>query len=205
MFAVGVGLWQFGYLDGLFSGSSMAKSHRPESEDHAQLVNPSGAEQATELDHTEGRTNDSDSAGGSETQPETGKNEAVVDREDSSQAAPAEAVIVNPESMTTPDVKPAGSPVASSPRTVFAVHIASFRDQDKTEQYIASIADVAPEHFSRVYPGQGSDWYRIYLGPYQRQAEATAVAERLKESGRIQYFNITRVRATNLVEMPEDQ
>jgi type II secretory pathway predicted ATPase ExeA/cell division septation protein DedD len=198
-------LWQLGYLEGIFpSGSPTGTGVFPgpvveEQEAHPSLE-PAKQEIAQESSSKDDASNVPEPEGTvDEGLPEEAK-ETVIAVQVSPTLPVTEQSPAVDNGVNKEEVEKTSAPTPQKETAVFAAHIASFRDMEKTTKYLESISDVAPNSFFRIFPGQGRDWYRIYLGPFKDQGETEAVAGRLKEMGKIPYFNVIRMTDADLIE-----
>lgn len=79
--------------------------------------------------------------------------------------------------------------IPSSPSR-FAVHIASFRTQEKADLIMDQVRPFASNLFSEDSLVDGIRWYRVYLGPYSTREDAKNAISDLDGLGEISYHTI---------------
>lgn len=89
-----------------------------------------------------------------------------------------------------PAVSAATMPV---PAEAWAVHVVSFRTEDRALTYMRDLARHASAAFHRFELVNGVGWYRVYVGPYPTRAAALEDARRMSEESGFTYFKIVRL------------
>lgn len=84
------------------------------------------------------------------------------------------------------------APVAPADDGPTSVHVFSFTTQDRAETARIKFDHGGLPTFVSREPGIGGRvWYRVYLGPFEKRADAEAVVDSLKRTGRIEYHSYT--------------
>ncbi len=99
--------------------------------------------------------------------------------------APADSAMADsPVTPTATDAQPAEN---------WAVHVVSFRTEDRALTYVRELALHSPAAFHRFELVNGVGWYRVYVGPYPSRAAALDDARRMSTDSGFTYFKIVRL------------
>jgi cell division septation protein DedD len=82
---------------------------------------------------------------------------------------------------------------AAAPAAGYAVHVHSFRDQERSNADLAQLRDRGYPCFSRLHDIQGVTWFRVYVGLYPTLEAAQAVARELQAEGRYPYSLVVKI------------
>ena len=124
---------------------------------------------------------------------ETGDNSEKPDPEKTSpdpQEA-ATAIATNPE--PEPQVRVPAEVVADDIVENIYIHISSFRTPERAQSLVKRFGNTGPGAVYLKREVRGSDWYRVYLGPYGNAEDAYHDALKLKQDGSISFYRITQI------------
>jgi general secretion pathway protein A len=105
-------------------------------------------------------------------------------------ADPVPAAPAEPEPQATePEAEPEPEPEPQAPE-FFEAHIASFRTRDRAVGLYEKIKPLTDKVFMRDILANGSNWYRVYLGPFDDQKEIEGLFEQVKAVTPVPYFRV---------------
>jgi len=92
------------------------------------------------------------------------------------------------------EAAPAPEPVVQAivpAGTHYGIHVSSFHEQERAAALVTRWMGEGYPAFIRTRLVDGSDWHRVYLGPFATAEEARAAARDLKSEGRIAYYMVS--------------
>jgi cell division septation protein DedD len=97
-----------------------------------------------------------------------------------------------PEELTAPPSGAAVSPppaglsgATDDPLFPFRVHVASFRTESKVQEMVQALRDRKLDAWFEP-PPPGEEWYRVFVGRFATEADASAYAEWLVQNGLVE-------------------
>jgi cell division septation protein DedD len=75
----------------------------------------------------------------------------------------------------------------SDQKSVF-LHVSSFKEKENARQTVQSLINKGLKAFMVEEEVSGSNWFRVYIGEFENEAEARKEGQELKEKGIIDYF-----------------
>jgi type II secretory pathway predicted ATPase ExeA len=91
---------------------------------------------------------------------------------------------------------PAPTPLADGTGEIF-IHISSFRTPDRAQTMVRKMEGRGPGVLYLKRDIRGTDWYRVYMGPFANLEDAYHDALKLKQEGAISYYRVTRIDAND--------
>jgi cell division septation protein DedD len=78
----------------------------------------------------------------------------------------------------------------------FAVHVASFRTQDRADILVASFRKRGFSAFTAATEVSGEPWLRVYVGPYPDENAAEAAVASLGSRGLVTYTHLVKLNGS---------
>ncbi|HLQ65845.1 MAG TPA: SPOR domain-containing protein [Candidatus Limnocylindrales bacterium] len=101
--------------------------------------------------------------------------------------APPEELAAPPAGTATGAAPSAADPARSAddPLFPFRVHVASFRTQSKVQEMVQALRDQKLDAWFEP-PAPGAEWYRVFVGRFATEADASAYAAWLVQNGLVE-------------------
>ncbi len=101
--------------------------------------------------------------------------------------APPEELAAPPVGTATGAAPSAADPARSAddPLFPFRVHVASFRTQSKVQEMVQALRDQKLDAWFEP-PAPGAEWYRVFVGRFATEADASAYAAWLVQNGLVE-------------------